>query len=234
MLDIQQHEYILKRILKDIASDIELNNQLVFKGGTCLYIFYGLNRFSVDLDFSLFSGDRLAVEKINKLLANYLDIENGRLRVGESGWIWEASYEKGERKVQIDVSKRQFPDKYKIMQFYGLSLRTLDESSLFAHKLCAVLDRKHFQNRDLFDSHFMFEKRFEINEEIIKLRTGQSLINYLRTLDEFIKNQVDKKRIMQGLGELIDKKNKQWVKDKLVDELLVQIRLKIDSLKKTK
>lgn len=230
MLDIQQHEYILKRILRNIAGDIELNSQLAFKGGTCLYLFYGLNRFSVDLEFSLSSKKTLAVKNMHQILANYLDLKTGKFRSGKNGWLWEASYEKGQRKVQVDVSRRQFPDKYKIEQFYGLSLKTLDESSLFAHKLCAILDRKHLQNRDLYDSHFMFEKRFKINEEIIQARTGKSLLEYLQTLEQYIQNKVDKRRVMQGLGELLDEDKKQWVKDKLIDELAAQIRLKIESM----
>ena len=42
---------------------------------------------------------------------------------------------------------------------------------MFAHKLCAITDRQKLQNRDLYDAHFMFSQNFEINEEIIKLRT---------------------------------------------------------------
>ncbi|MBU0978264.1 nucleotidyl transferase AbiEii/AbiGii toxin family protein [Patescibacteria group bacterium] len=229
MLDIQQHEYFLKRILREIINDPELNNQLVLKGGTCLYIFYGLDRFSVDLDFGLTLSKDLAVDKMNQILGKYLKIDEGRFRQGQFGWLWEASYMKGQRQMQIDVSKRQYPDKYEIKQFYGLSLKTLDQPSLFAHKLCAILDRQHFQNRDLFDSHFMFEKMFEINEQIILFRTGKNLIEYLKELEIFIKNQVDKNKMLQGLGELLDEKRKFWVKTKLIDELLAQLRLKIES-----
>ncbi len=56
MLDRKKHEIILKNILREIYQHPVLQSQLAFKGGTCLYLFYGLPRFSTDLDFSLVAG----------------------------------------------------------------------------------------------------------------------------------------------------------------------------------
>ncbi len=52
-LDIARHRTILFQILKDIYSDSEISPYLGFKGGTAAVMFYGLKRFSVDLDFDL-------------------------------------------------------------------------------------------------------------------------------------------------------------------------------------
>lgn len=51
-LDLEQVEkdYLLEIALSIISR--ETKNELVFKGGTCLYKFHKLNRFSEDLDFS--------------------------------------------------------------------------------------------------------------------------------------------------------------------------------------
>ena len=49
----EKHQLIMGRILKDIYADIAISPLLGFKGGTCAYFFYGLPRFSVDLDFDL-------------------------------------------------------------------------------------------------------------------------------------------------------------------------------------
>ncbi|NCO11963.1 nucleotidyl transferase AbiEii/AbiGii toxin family protein [Candidatus Pacearchaeota archaeon] len=230
MLDTNQHEYYLKKILRDIISDVELSGQLAFKGGTCLYLFYGLSRFSVDLDFNFISDQDFKVEKMNQILNKYLDIKNGRFKEGQSGWLWEASYKKGERQMQVDINKRVYPDKYEIKQFYGLSIKTLAQQSLFAHKLCAILDRKRFQNRDLFDAWFMFDNNFEISNEVIKFRTNKNTKEYLLELMGYIKNNVNKSSILQGMGELISEKQKHWVKTKLINELLAQIQMKIDCL----
>ncbi len=229
MLDIKKHEYVLKRILRDILTEPELNSRLVFKGGTCLYLFYNLNRFSIDLDFSL-KGRDFIPEKMTEILDKYLNIKKGGFKSGEFGWLWEGSYKKGYRKMQVDVNKRQFKDTYKLEQFYGLSLQTLAPDSLLAHKLCAVLDRKTFQNRDLYDVWFMLDKDFPVNEEIIKTRTGKSLKAYLKELIGFIKTGVNKDRMLDGLGELLDNKRKDWVKQHLINELLALIEMKISSV----
>jgi len=43
---------------------------LGFKGGTAAHLFYGLGRFSVDLDFDLFNEDKETIifEKTEKIL----------------------------------------------------------------------------------------------------------------------------------------------------------------------
>lgn len=229
MLDIKQHEYLLKRILRDILIEPELGSGLVFKGGTCLYLFYNLNRFSVDLDFD-FQGKKFDPAKMTKVLDKYLKIEKSDFKSGKFGWLWEGSYQKGYRKMQVDVSNRQFEDNYKVKQFYGLSIKTLAPDSLLAHKLCAVLDRKKFQNRDLYDVWFMLDKDFPVDDKIVKVRMNKSLKIYLKEVVKYIKTKVNKDRMLDGLGELLDEKGKYWVKNHLIDELLVLLEMKIGSL----
>ncbi|PIR58710.1 MAG: hypothetical protein COU69_04075 [Candidatus Pacebacteria bacterium CG10_big_fil_rev_8_21_14_0_10_56_10] len=231
MLNRQTHEYHLKRILRDILNDPALGSQLALKGGTCLYLFYDLPRFSVDLDFNMVSERDLDVKSMNTVLAKHLDVENGRYKEGESGWLWEASYEKGQRQFQVDVNRQQYPDQYVLKQFYGLSVLTMVPDYVFAHKLCAITDRPKLQNRDLFDSWFMFnDHRFEINQEIVFIRTGKTVAEYLAELAVFIKKSLKKTSVLHGLGELLDEKQKTWVKEKLVSELLAHIEMKVDTL----
>ena len=70
MLSIVKHRVILVQILKDIYSDIEISSSLGFKGGTAVYLFYKLNRFSVDLDFNLLDEEKeqIVFDKINKII----------------------------------------------------------------------------------------------------------------------------------------------------------------------
>ena len=57
-LNIATHKTILFQILKDIYSDTNISPFLGFKGGTAALMFYGLDRFSVDLDFDLLDESR--------------------------------------------------------------------------------------------------------------------------------------------------------------------------------
>lgn len=52
-LNIATHRTVLFQILKDIYSDTTIAPFLGVKGGTASVMFYGLDRFSVDLDFDL-------------------------------------------------------------------------------------------------------------------------------------------------------------------------------------
>lgn len=220
MLDRKKHEQILKNILRDIYSTTELEAKLAFKGGTCLYMFYGLDRFSVDLDFNLIADD-FNDKLITEILHKYLAISDTMDK--HFTWVWVGSYEKGSAKIKVEINKREFPDEYINKDFYGITVSTMSPDCMFAHKLCAITDRKRLQNRDLYDAHFMFTKQFDINEEIIKIRTGKTLKEYFGFLIKFIE-KVNPNSILQGLGELLDEKQKDRVKATLLRDLLFDLK----------
>lgn len=113
MLDQAKHEILMKNILRDIYQNPTLQAQLAFKGGTCLYFFYGLPRFSTDLDFSLLSG----VEEtdfnpsiLRQIFSNYVTVREWTNK--RFTWFWSGNYEKGLQNIKVEVSKRTFPDQY--------------------------------------------------------------------------------------------------------------------------
>lgn len=57
-LNVIEHNAILIRLLTALAEDAIVGPVLGFKGGTAAVLFYGLNRFSVDLDFDLLVSDK--------------------------------------------------------------------------------------------------------------------------------------------------------------------------------
>lgn len=224
MLDINKHEIILKQILRDIFKHDKLQGQLLFKGGTCLYIFYELIRFSTDLDFNLRS-DQFDHEEVTKILKKYITVEDFSSK--SNTWFWLGSYGKGLQKIKIEVSKREYPDKYLNMNYFGILIPTMAPEYMFAHKLCAITDRKKVQNRDLYDAWFMFDKQWEPNDEIIELRTGRSKIEYYKDLIKFIDTKVDKKKVLDGLGEVVEEKQKVWIKSHLIEDLLFQLKIRV-------
>lgn len=224
MLDKNRHEQILKNILRDIYTTTDLEARFAFKGGTCLSMFYDLDRFSVDLDFNLLSED-FNDQLITNILLKYLTISDQIDK--HFTWLWIGSYEKGKQKVKIEINKRQFPDKYINKDFYGITIPTMSPDCMFAHKLCAISDRKKLQNRDLYDTHFMFTKQFDINEEIIKIRTGKKLKEYFAYLIDFIEKHVNPNTILEGLGELINEKQKDHIKAILIRDLLFDLKSRI-------
>jgi len=196
MLDRSPHEINLKRILRDLYADPVLAAQLVFKGGTCLYLFHELDRFSVDLDFSL-RGEDLDEGRITAIVDNYLQVKQSSNKYHT--YFWLGSFEKGKQKIKIEVSKRDYPDTYEIKDFFGLSVCCLDQASLFAHKLCAVTDRAELYSRDLYDCWFMFKHNFPINAAIISERMGKAVSEYLADVKIYIEKNVNPAGIMEGL-----------------------------------
>jgi predicted nucleotidyltransferase component of viral defense system len=222
MLDRQKHERVLKSILRDIYTSPDLRGQLAFKGGTCLYLFYGLDRFSVDLDFNLVA-ENFPAHLMTELLTTYLTLDEQISK--HFTWFWSGSYERGGRHIKIEVSKRDFPpDTYVTRNFYGLTVLTMAPDCMFAHKLCAITDRPNLQHRDLYDAHFMFTKQFPINEKIVSLRTGKTLKEYLAFAASYIEKNVKPGNILDGLGELLDEKQKEMVKRTLLTNILFDLR----------
>ena len=220
MLDRKKHEQILKNILRDFYSDTGLEASLAFKGGTCLYMFYQLDRFSVDLDFNLIADD-FDYQLVTDILSRYLTIDEQQNK--RFTWFWMGGYEKGNQKVKVEINKRSYPDKYVNKDFYGITIPTMAPEFQLAHKLCAITDRRKLQNRDLYDAHFMFTKQFGINEEIIRIRIGKTLKEYLTYLIDFVEKNVNSATILEGLGELIGDKQKDHIKATLKRDLLFDL-----------
>jgi len=100
--------------------------------------------------------------------------------------------------------------------------------SIFTNKLVALSERKQLQNkvasRDLYDVYFFFKHHFPLNERIIKERTGKNLKEYLNFLLDFIPKHFNQENILRGLGELVDEKQKYWIKKNLLSETLGYIQ----------
>lgn len=152
MANINKHKFFLMQILKDIYSDIELANSLGFKGGTALMFFYDLPRFSVDLDFNLLdlTKEKTVYEKVRRILLKYGKIFDEALKF--YGPIIVLDYGVGERKLKVEISNRQWKNQYERKNLLGINMEVMVAPDMFAHKLCALLDREELTNRDIFDS----------------------------------------------------------------------------------
>ncbi len=226
MLDIKKHKIILLQILREILSDNDLSGKLVFKGGTCLMLFYGLDRFSTDLDFDLRTGiTDIERDRITSIAQKYLTIDMDYNK--HFTFYWSGSYESGLQRVKIEINKRPWPQTITNKDFYGLTVPTLSPDKMFAHKLVAITDRPTLQNRDLYDAYFMFQKGFSIDDEIIRLRTGLDSSEYLQKLLDIISAPAIAKNILYGLGEVLSPDQKHWTKNHLIRELSASIQISL-------
>lgn len=221
-MDFNKHKFFMLQILRDIYSDLELSNYLGFKGGTALMFFYKLPRFSVDLDFNLLITDKEkeaeVYNKIRNILLKYGTIDDEAQKF--FGPILVLSYGKGERKLKVEISNRQYNNHYEIKNFMGINMKVMTLSDMFAHKLCAVLDRNELTNRDIFDCWFFMENRTPINKNLVENRMKIPFADYLQNCIDTLTNLSDK-NLLNGIGDLVDNKMKHFVRSKLCNETIM-------------
>ncbi|MCK9301490.1 MAG: nucleotidyl transferase AbiEii/AbiGii toxin family protein [Bacteroidales bacterium] len=183
--------------------DLELAGILGFKGGTALMFFYDLPRFSVDLDFNLLdpAREQQVLDKIKGILLKHGTIHDEAIKFYGI----------------IKISKRDFGSTYEIKNLLGVNVKVMVKPDMFAHKLCAIMDRKTITNRDIFDSWFFMNSKTPLNKSIVEQRTGMSLADYLHECITKLETMSDKK-LLDGLGELMDNETKNFVRQKLRSE----------------
>lgn len=181
--------------------------------------FYGLPRFSTDLDFNLLdiSKEREVFEEIRKILLKYGKIHDEAMKF--YGPILVLDYGAGERKLKIEISKRNFNDSYIIQNLLGIDIRVISSPNMLSHKLCALLDRNELTNRDIFDSWFLMEKRTPVVRRIIEERMGLKLEDYLDKCITTL-SSLSSTGLLNGLGELMDEEWKKFVRRKLLPETI--------------
>lgn len=231
MLDKNKHKIISKNILKDIYSDRLLAPILGFKGGTACYLFYGLPRFSTDLDFNLL--DLKKKEEVFERIKNIL-LKYGKVVKSDKKYytlFFLLRYEKNKQAIKVEISLRGSDDNYEIKNLLGVSVLVMTKKDMFAHKLVAATERKSTANRDLFDINFFLEQMWDINESIIKKRTGNTLKEYFEKLIKFVEKKVNEKNILDGLGEILDKNQKDKVRAILKRDLLFNLKNRLEIIK---
>lgn len=218
-MDINKHKFFMMQILKDIYSDVELANCLGFKGGTALMFFYDLPRFSVDLDFNLIdkSKEKIVYEKVRRILLSYGKIFDEAMKF--YGPIIVLDYGVGARKLKVEISNREYDNHYEIKNFLGIDMKVLVLPDMFAHKLCALLDRNELTSRDIFDCWFFLQAHSAINMKIVESRMQMGFKEYVQKCIDRLEETSDKS-LMNGLGELTDSKMKNFVRMKLRKETI--------------
>ena len=219
MIDLNRHKFFLVKILKDIYTDIELANYLGFKGGTALMFFYDLPRFSVDLDFNLLDikKEDIVYRKVRKILLKYGTIFDEAKKF--YGPLIVLDYGFKERKLKVEISNRLFDDRYEIKNLLGINMKVMVREDMFAHKLCALLDRNVITNRDIFDCRFFMQNQTPVNKSIVESRMEMPLTDYLQKCIEHLES-LSNKGLLQGMGELMDNKMKKNIQMKMLPEVI--------------
>lgn len=219
MMDINKHRFYLFQILKAVYTDPELAVNLGFKGGTALMFFYDLPRFSVDLDFNLLKPtmEEKVYHKIKQVVLKYGSIHDEAKK--HYGPLVVLDYGIGERKLKVEISNRNFNDRYEMKNLLGINIKVMTASDMFAHKLCALIDRGSVVPRDVFDSWFFMNNKTPVNPDTIEFRMQKTYNGFMQQcIDEV--SQINDKKLIQGLGELLTRDMKNFVRNSLKQDTL--------------
>ncbi len=147
------HEKLMRAIVKNLA-----DTPMVLKGGTALYLGYGLNRFSEDLDFD-------CCKKINLLSKVKSAIPNGIIL--NDIHIKKDTDSVGRYMVRYATKdNRDAPKENEVNVIDGMRIAKVER--IIDNKLCACFDGEHTRTkaRDLFDLHFLakhYEEHFSLD-----------------------------------------------------------------------
>ncbi|MEM3404601.1 MAG: nucleotidyl transferase AbiEii/AbiGii toxin family protein [Nitrososphaeria archaeon] len=205
----QEKNYLQTMLLRSLYSNI--SRELVFKGGTALAFFYGLNRFSEDLDFTLEGSLELEnlLEEVKKdfevlgIKANFKILDNDQrsfsFRIGAEGPFFTKEIERCY--VRVEISKREKvlrkvdakelrPIYSDILPFFVI---LMDLEEILAEKVRAIIWRG--KARDLYDLWFLIKMNVKIDIPLI----DKKLIYYRKRFD--IEKFVEKVKSLNTVWE---------------------------------
>jgi predicted nucleotidyltransferase component of viral defense system len=189
-----EEEHAIREITQEVAlaalSRTEFFKCGIFQGGTCLRIFYGLNRFSEDLDFILKEPDpdfklQLHLQSLSEELRAYgynVDITDRSKAaiavrkafikddsIGKVLQLHHAGKEGPFRKIRIKLEVDTNPPEgsqteIKYLDFpFVSSIAVQNKPSLFAGKVHALLCREYIKGRDWYDFLWYTSQGISIN-----------------------------------------------------------------------
>ena len=193
----------------------------------CLF-FYNLPRFSVDLDFDLFStdanGQKYMFEKSKALLENMV-----RLRIVILSAILFSCC--SPTAIPITISRlRSAQEGSCLILKITMNLRNISvfpcwsaRKSICLQKITALTSRSETAMRDIYDIWYFAKNSWDINTEVIKIRTNKTIKEYLADCIAVIERIKDN-QILRGLGELLSEKEKILVKNNLRKEVIFMLK----------
>ncbi len=224
----EQHKTILLQILKDVYTTPSVGSRLGFKGGTAAMLIYGLDRYSVDLDFDLLEEDHAeeVFDAVVAIASTYGTIKESRIK--RYSLLCVLSHAPGAPQIKIEINRREFGSRFEIQVHLGISMLVMVKEDMFAHKLMAMYERIGKTSRDIYDVYYFFKQGWPINRAIVEARAG---VSYKEALERSIEKleALDTRHILDGLGELLDDAKKDWARAKLKEDTLFFLRVALSA-----
>ncbi len=180
-LHILEQDYIQSLFLEELYDEVD---SLVFKGGTYLKHAFGLDRFSEDLDFTIYGDFTIKMLKKAASGLDAYDVEAGidkiktddisiTARLRYHGPLFNGS-DKSIGNIDIEISKRddvfQEPEWKRLFFDYpetrAVTVLGLQKEEILAEKLRALATRT--KGRDLYDVWFLLKQGVSTDKELFE------------------------------------------------------------------
>ena len=176
-----EKDYLLELILFNLT---DFRRILVFKGGTALYKFYNLNRFSEDLDFDI-AGKQFNLDALIKRVLRGFELTGMQRTLYETmeyrneinikftirGPLYDGSKNSMSR-VALNLSRRERPilmsNKLLIASYAEIpsfEVTVLDTKEIVAEKIRCIMTRE--KPRDIYDLWFLSKRETPIDLSLI-------------------------------------------------------------------
>lgn len=190
MQDLIKHEQFEMEVLEKLNNS-KILPKLIFVGGTMLRLCYGLDRYSVDLDFWLKNKDdeKTIFNKITKLIKdNYIakDIFNKHFTM-----LFEFKSKDYPRALKIEIRKEVKKIKpikaiaYTPNSNIQIIVNALSLEDMLIEKINAFINRAEI--RDVYDIEFLVKRGVRLNIDINTARKIKEKILSLKLSDYKIK-----------------------------------------------
>lgn len=218
MQDLKKHEQFELEVLDRLNSGRLLNN-IVFGGGTMLRLCYGLNRYSVDLDFWVVKDIDFAgmLKDMKEYLQQYYSLNDAVNKFYTI--LFELKSPVYPRALKIEIRKENKKIKTESSIAYSkyantqVLLKTVSLADMFAAKIEAFLDRKEI--RDVYDMEFLLRRGVEIHAPLEKLKAVIKQVEQLKKNDYRVK-----------LGSLLEAEQRKYYQEKNFTLLVTKFKEK--------
>ena len=221
-------ENVIIEVVQALAKS-RAGSKIAFKGGTALKLFYGLPRYSEDIDYDILpkaDGEKL-LEVITRLFEKQKwEITDQALKYYTL--LFEIRFAGVERnfRLKIEISTRQKQFDTTIVALRGVPVLTLEPSFLMTEKLFTFIERG--AGRDIFDAWYILNNAYPLNESMIQKSFGDERSFFLNILTKVEK--ADSKKISRDTGKLLGADYRNWMKTSFLADLEFLIAKRIEAL----
>jgi predicted nucleotidyltransferase component of viral defense system len=224
----QYRENTIIEIVQALAKS-KAGSRIAFKGGTALKLFYGLPRYSEDVDYDTLpaTSSQELFRTIQKVIRKHKwEITDEAIKYYTI--LVELRFFGIERnfRVKIEISTREKMFDATVISLRGVGILTLEPSFLMTEKLLTFLDRE--AGRDIFDAWFILNNAYPLNDLMIQRSFGDELHFYEAILTK-VENS-DRKKIFRDTGKLLGQEYRNWMKTSFIDDFSMLLRNRIKAL----